>query len=132
MIKVDSEITDTIRTLRRSDVGCHLATDQERHKARCMSEVLGYSNLFDKEFYSCHIGLMKPDDAYFRTILNNIKLPPNQVLFVDDLQVNVDSAREGGPPMQPRSVLRPGGMNFTEYWESTAYTSPNHHGEVCL
>lgn len=96
MIEVASEITDTIRALRQSGVACHLASNQERHKARYMSEVLGYCDLFDNEFYSCRIGLMKPDNAYFHAILNDIDCRPNQVLFVDDLQVNVDSARVVG------------------------------------
>ncbi len=96
MIEVDSEITETIRTLRRRGVTCHLASNQERYKARYMSEVLGYRHLFDKEFYSCQIGLKKPDTAYFRAILNDIQLPPNRVLFVDDRPANVESARAVG------------------------------------
>lgn len=96
MLDVDSEITDTIRTLRQNGIACHLASNQERYKARYMSEVLGYRDLFDREFYSCHIGLKKPDGGYFRAILNTLELPPDQLLFIDDRQANVDSAREVG------------------------------------
>ncbi len=96
MIEVDPEITDTIRALRRQGLGCHLATNQERYKAHYMSAALGYCELFDQEFYSCRLGRRKPDGAYFRAILHDIELLPHQVLFVDDLQVNVDSARQVG------------------------------------
>ena len=96
MIEVDSESMETIRALRRCGVRCHLASNQERYKARYMSDVLGYGRLFDTEFYSCHMGLKKPSGAYFRAIVSAIALPPNQLLFVDDLSVNVDAAREVG------------------------------------
>ncbi len=96
MLDVDSKITETIRALRRNGTDCHLASNQESYKARYMSEVLGYRDLFDKEFYSCHIGIKKPDGRYFRAILGDLELPPNQILFIDDRQANVDSAREQG------------------------------------
>lgn len=96
MLDVDAEMTEIIRGLRRSGTACHLASNQERYKARYMSEVLGYRHLFDKEFYSCHLGVKKPDGAYFRAILNDLQLPPHQVLFIDDRQANVDSAHRVG------------------------------------
>jgi putative hydrolase of the HAD superfamily len=96
MIEADPEITETIRALRRRGVRCYLASNQERYKARYMSKVLGYRRLFDTEFYSCHMGLKKPSGAYFRAVVSAIALPPNQLLFVDDLSVNVEAAREVG------------------------------------
>ena len=96
MIEVDSQIADTVRTLRRVGVTCYLATNQEPYRARYMSETLGYSDLFDREFYSCRMGVAKPAGAYFRAILGAIGVPPSRVLFLDDHQVNVDSACEVG------------------------------------
>jgi putative hydrolase of the HAD superfamily len=61
-----------------------------------MSKVLGYRDLFEREFYSCELGVMKPNGGYFRTILREIKIPAAHVLFLDDHQVNIDSAREVG------------------------------------
>src|SRR6266508_922444 len=96
MIAVDPGIADMIRGLRRDGVRCYLATNQEPYKAGYMSDVLAYRHLFDKEFYSCRVGLMKPSSAYFHAILREIGLSPSQALFVDDLDVNVHAAREVG------------------------------------
>ena len=96
MIEVDAEVADTVRTLRRNGVACHLATNQESHKARYMSGALGYGELFDSEFYSCRMGVMKPAVAYFRAVLKRIELRPSNVLLLDDLEANVASAREAG------------------------------------
>lgn len=96
MIEVDPEIVEIVRRLRRAGVRCHLATNQESHRARYMSETLGYSTLFDREFYSCRMGVMKPAVAYFQGILDQLDIPANRILFLDDRQANVDSARQAG------------------------------------
>lgn len=96
MIEVDAEILGTVQALRRSGVCCHLATNQELHRARHMSETLGYAGLFDREFYSCRVGLMKPDPEYFRAVLREIDLPAGRVLFLDDREVNVQAAHQVG------------------------------------
>ena len=96
MIEVDPQIAQTVRTLRRSGVACHLASNQEEHRAHYMSCILDYGNLFDKEFYSCRMGVQKPVAEYFRIILQETRLRPSKVLFIDDHQVNVDSALQVG------------------------------------
>ena len=95
-LEVDPNITATVRALRQNGVACYLASNQELVRARYMSKVLGYRDLFEREFYSCELGVMKPNGAYFRTILREIKIPAAHVLFLDDHQVNIDSAREVG------------------------------------
>ena len=96
MLHVETAMIDTVRALKRRGAACHLASNQERYKARYMSEVLGYGELFEREYYSCHLGVTKPDQRYFRAILSDLALPPDQVLFIDDRQANVDSARHVG------------------------------------
>ena len=96
MIEPDSGVTDFIRRLRQRGVGCYLATNQEPHRAAYMSEQLGYCWLFDQEFYSCRIGVAKPAPAYFHSILEQLALPPPDVLFLDDHEVNIDAARTAG------------------------------------
>jgi putative hydrolase of the HAD superfamily len=96
MIESDPAVAAIVRGLRRSGIQCHLATNQELHKARFMSEELGYSELFDREFYSCRMGVMKPAIAYFRVILRELGVPGESILFVDDQPANVDSACQAG------------------------------------
>jgi len=96
MIEVDTEIIGIVRALRRLGIDCHLATNQEPHRAAYMSEKLGYSDVFNREFYSCRLGVKKPDVAYFDKILNAIDLPAVNVLFLDDNEGNIVSAREAG------------------------------------
>ena len=95
-IEVDHSILTLIADLRRSGVYCALASSQEGHRARHMSESLGYSLAFDREFYSCHLGHTKPSTTYFTEIVRLAALDPGRTLFVDDRAENVEAARRAG------------------------------------
>jgi putative hydrolase of the HAD superfamily len=96
MIEPDEEALQTIRDLRARGLRCHLATNQEPHRANFMSTMLGYASVFDREFYSCHMRTAKPDEEYFRMIIRALEIDPDRVLFLDDMPHNVASARRAG------------------------------------
>jgi putative hydrolase of the HAD superfamily len=96
MIEPDSAMINMVRRLRQRGIRCYLATNQEPRRASYMSEQLGYRDLFDGEFYSCRLGLAKPAAAFFHSIVKDLGLQPMSVLFLDDHEVNVNSAREVG------------------------------------
>lgn len=75
---------------------CHLATNQDQLRTSYMRERLGYDDLFDSSFYSCEVGIAKPDPAYFRHIADDLGHEPAQLLFIDDTEDNVRVARELG------------------------------------
>lgn len=95
-IEVDTDMIDTISAIRRTGIACHLASNQQAHRARYMADALGYHAKFDRAFYSCHVGYAKPDRAYFDHVLAELTLAPDDVLFIDDLEPNVASARQAG------------------------------------
>jgi putative hydrolase of the HAD superfamily len=96
MIEPDRDMLAAVAALRQRGIECHLATNQEPVRAAHMSEQLGYSHLFDREFYSCRLGFAKPDPEYFRAMLARLALPPGAVLFLDDKEANVAAARAVG------------------------------------
>jgi HAD superfamily hydrolase (TIGR01509 family) len=53
-------------------------------------EVLG--DRFDRVIASCHLGVRKPDEAFYRAMLDRLELAPAEVAFVDDRRTNVDGA----------------------------------------
>ena len=61
-----------------------------------MQDERGYGGWFDQTFYSCDLGLAKPDPAYFRAILAAIDVPASSVLFIDDNEANVAGAASVG------------------------------------
>ncbi|MEV0289437.1 MULTISPECIES: HAD-IA family hydrolase [unclassified Kribbella] len=89
-------VVSLIAELRASGVGCHLATNQQAYRRAIMQDERGYGEWFDQTFYSCDLGLAKPDPAYFRAILGTLDVPASSVLFIDDNESNVAGARSVG------------------------------------
>jgi putative hydrolase of the HAD superfamily len=87
------EIADA---LRRHGYGVHLGTNQEQHRATHMRTTLGYDDVFDVSCYSCELGVVKPQPAFFAEAARRIGAPPQAILFIDDSAKNVDGARAAG------------------------------------
>jgi glucose-1-phosphatase len=59
----------------------------------------GYQNLepfFEKVYYSCRIGMRKPDEEIFNYVLSQHQLTPSETLFIDDSIQHVQSAKRLG------------------------------------
>ena len=95
-IEVAPQSVDLVHRLRAAGYGVHLGTNQEQHRAAYMRSVLGYDALFDVSCYSCDLGAVKPERAYFERALDRIGVPADQVLLIDDHTPNVEGARAAG------------------------------------
>lgn len=51
---------------------------------------------FDKAYYSCEMGLRKPNADIYEFVLKENNLNPSETLFVDDSVQNVEAARLAG------------------------------------
>lgn len=59
----------------------------------------GYKNLepfFEKVYYSCRMGMRKPDTEIFDFVLKENNLNPNETLFIDDSPQHVEGAIKTG------------------------------------
>jgi len=56
----------------------------------------GVEGLFDHKTYSCHLGTWKPDGKMYLHALEQMGLPPEQTVFVDDCENNLDGAAACG------------------------------------
>jgi glucose-1-phosphatase len=54
------------------------------------------SDWFDKLYLSYEMGLWKPEKAIYQTVINDLKMSPNGVLFIDDNIANIESAKGMG------------------------------------
>ena len=51
---------------------------------------------FDKVFLSYELGMRKPSEELYFYVLKDINFSPNEVLFIDDKQENIDVAKKLG------------------------------------
>jgi len=54
------------------------------------------SSFMDKCYTSYEVGIMKPDEGIFRHMLVDAQIKPEETLFLDDSQANVDAASRLG------------------------------------
>jgi HAD superfamily hydrolase (TIGR01509 family) len=57
---------------------------------------MGLASRFDRFFFSCHLGVRKPDPGFYRHITRELGVPPAALLFFDDQRANVEAARAAG------------------------------------
>jgi len=56
----------------------------------------GFLDLFEGGLISSHVGLLKPEPAIYRLLLEHWELSPERTLFIDDSPENVVGARRCG------------------------------------
>lgn len=92
----DPDAVRLVAEVAASGVRCVLATNQQDHRKAYLRRRFGYDDVFEQSFYSCDLGAMKPETAYFERVLESLGTDPADVGFVDDRLDNVGTARALG------------------------------------
>jgi putative hydrolase of the HAD superfamily len=112
------EAFKAVESIRRPEDICCVASNQERLRARYISEDMGFSTRFDRLYFSCDLGVTKPARDYYGKIQNDLDVSPNQVFFWDDSQSHVDAATNLGWNAflydGPRSITAPPAISSTQ------------------
>ena len=51
-------------------------------------------DIFDYTFFSCELKMLKPEPQIYRHALEEMGIAANQILFIDDIEENVNAAKE--------------------------------------
>ncbi len=89
--KINEKVVELIKQLKkRFKIVCLTDTNNLHFKSH---EEQGILDLFDEKFGSHELGMRKKDKQTFKIVLDKLRVKPNEVLFVDDKIVNIESAR---------------------------------------
>jgi putative hydrolase of the HAD superfamily len=91
-MRIDPSMIDVVRAARAAGIRTGLLSnswglDYTRD---------GWETLFDAVVISGEVGLRKPDPAIYALAAQQLGLPPEQIVFVDDLRPNVRAAAAAG------------------------------------
>jgi epoxide hydrolase-like predicted phosphatase len=93
--RADTELIEYTRglrpRLRTGIVSNSMAGAREREQA-----AYGFEDLVDDIVYSHEVGLAKPDPRIYALACTRLGVSPAEMVFVDDVEQNVTSAREAG------------------------------------
>ncbi len=64
--------------------------------SRVLRDAHGIADLFDDIVVSADVGMAKPEPQIYALSAHRLGLAPGECVFIDDLQANVEAAREAG------------------------------------
>ena len=92
----NEELIEYLRSLRERGLRLALLTNNVREWEPLWRPKLPVDELFETVVDSAFVGMRKPDPEIYELTLERLGLPAGACLFLDDIDVNVDTARELG------------------------------------
>lgn len=92
----DEEVIAYVDSLRARGVRCYIATDREKYWGQYLVETVCLKDHFDGFFFSYTVGHEKDVPEYFQEVQKQLALPPEEIMYFDDDQKNVDVAKSVG------------------------------------
>jgi putative hydrolase of the HAD superfamily len=92
---VDDQMLEWVARLRAAGVKTAILSNMP-HDLRGELRSRDWLRHFDVQFFSCDHGLVKPEPEIYQRLLQALAVPAQQVLFIDDLPVNIEAARREG------------------------------------
>ena len=94
--KINSTVMDFIKECK--DLGYRLvaASNASKGSFEWRNSRFGLMNVFDGRIISSDIGFRKPSVDFFQYMIDVVGFKPEEILFVDDSQKNIEVARKLG------------------------------------
>ena len=102
LVGIDPKKIDLLKRL-SADYDIYMLSNNNpvaRPFAEQMFEEAGFSMAtdFKKCYMSYQMKMLKPSEAFYKAVMEDIGLPASEMLFIDDSQRNVDAAVQAGLP----------------------------------
>lgn len=94
LAQANQEVIDLIRTVKKHCKVYLFSNTTEMSDLH--NNKTGIYDYFDGLFLSYQLGLKKPDIEFYKKIVSELKLRPEEILFIDDDPENIASAKELG------------------------------------
>jgi epoxide hydrolase-like predicted phosphatase len=92
---LDHHLVEFIKGLRETYTTALLSNAWDNLRA-LLKDFWKIEDIFDHFFISAELGIAKPDPDIFHLVIDTLKQDPEEIIFIDDFQENVDGAREAG------------------------------------
>lgn len=92
---LDVELVDTLRRLRRTHRTA-LLSNALPDVHGLITDQLKIADAFDVMVFSSEVGMMKPDPRIYQLTLQQLAVPAEQSVFVDDMLSNIEAAKAIG------------------------------------
>jgi putative hydrolase of the HAD superfamily len=94
--KENPEMLDFAWRAKAAGLKIGILSNMQSDMLAAMRRKLDWLGRFDVQAYSCEIGAIKPEAASYQYILKGLVVNPDESLFFDDKEANIDGARALG------------------------------------
>jgi epoxide hydrolase-like predicted phosphatase len=94
--RINPNILDLVKKLRQHNYRTAILSNMTEETLEYIMKNFGWISVFDVTVFSCRLGMIKPEPTIYYYCLNELKIEPENGLFIDDDIVNVEAARKIG------------------------------------
>ncbi len=95
-IFLNVHMLDMVLTLKKKGFILALLANESREGMKMKKEKFSLDKVFDTIYCSADLGVVKPDPHIFKYVMNDLKTPPEKILFIDDRKENIRAAKKLG------------------------------------
>ncbi len=89
-------VLQAVEKMKKKGVKIYLASDHTAYRKNDMMQRMGLNTYFDGAFFSCDLGATKDDLDFYRQAIEQLGLQPEEILFWDDEEENIETAKKAG------------------------------------
>ena len=95
-MNLNKEIVNMIKKLKGKYSILMLSNNNKPIKGIFKNHYNDIFSLFEKAYFSCDFAMRKPEKEFFMLVLKDSQLTPDECVFIDDKDKNIEAARELG------------------------------------
>ena len=108
-----TEMIETLHEVRRKGYKVYILSNMPQELHHELKQLHDFFQYFDGQVYSYEVKAIKPQPQIYQALMNTYKLKGDESIFIDDLEMNIQAAKELGiggivckNPAQVRSELQ--------------------------
>lgn len=90
--QVNNNVVNVVKNVRKLGIKTCICTNNYPTRINALNKKFNFLNDFDVQIFSYQVGAMKPDLKIFQSLIKKTNCLPNEIVFADDKQSNVDAA----------------------------------------
>lgn len=95
-VVIEDQMIELIKKLKAKGIVCVMASNNEKQKKVFFNENYAMSEIFDHVIFSCDAKAKKPNEEFVKYMLERVQLAPEEILFCDDREDNIEELRKRG------------------------------------
>lgn len=95
-VKINKPVLQLAKNLKEKGFDLAILTNESREWMNFKIKKFQLNEIFNKIYCSAFIGVVKPNIKAFKYVLKNLNISPSEVIFIDNQENNVFTARKLG------------------------------------